>query len=274
MRLTTCICGCGRTTETPVSDKWFCVPQRDRGGRVAYMCPTCADHMGGYSHENTATRGKVGCGGGFTYSIELETNTPDSHMQAYMLKNDWDSTRDCTVDVEYKSPIFQSLNPIKKMLVTLEQMQAAGDFSVGSNCGTHFNVGIIDGIGAWTMDSIRERYGMLFGQLSDYLAANPEKCKLVFGRPLDPNGWARPWYYGDDPETHTLFINTQHNTHLEFRTAKFRTAAQYMHMAKMCKEIVKTILARYDDTAASACKVGARLVAIFEKYAETAPRWY
>ena len=273
MRTTHCICGCSNKTVMPVAAGWYHVPQRDRGGRAAYMCPSCAELMGGYSFENTQTVGTPGCGGGFTYSIEFETNNPTHDMQAYMLKNKWACTSDCTVDAEYKSPIFQSLNSPKKLLVTLEQMQANGDFSVGSNCGTHFNVGVIDGIGAWTMDSIRERYGMLFGPLSDYLAANPEKCGLVFGRPLNPNGWAVPYRAGMSSYEHTLFVNCQHNTHLEFRAAKFRTAAQYMHMAKMCKEIVKTILTRYDDTAASACKVGTRLVAIFEKYAETAPRW-
>ena len=272
MRITTCICGCGRHTETPVADEWFCVPQRDRGGRVAYMCSVCADQMDGYSFENAATRGTAGCGGGFTYSVELETNTPDFNMQAYMLKNEWRSTYDGTVDVEYKSPIFQSLNPMKKLLVTLEQMQAAGNFFIGNNCGTHFNVGIIDGIGAGTMNAIRAYYGKLFGPLSDYLAANPDACTMVFGRDLTGH-WARPWYYGDDPETHELFINVQHDTHIEFRVCKFRTAAQYMNCAKMCKEIVKTILARFDGTSRTACKVGTRLVAIFEKYAETAPRW-
>lgn len=272
MHVTTCICGCTRQTINPVGDNWHFVPQRDRGGRAAYMCPTCARSMGGYTFENTATVGTPGCGGGFTYSIEFECNRPTPAMQAYMLKNKWACTSDCTVDAEYKSPVFQSLNSPKKLLVTMEQMQAAGEFSVGNNCGTHFNVGIIDGIGGDTMNAIRAHYNKLFGPLSDHLTRNPTDCALVFGRDLSGE-WARPWRRVLSAWEHTLFVNMQHETHLEFRAAKFRSAAQYMHMAKMCKEMVKTILTRYDGTRDSAQKVGARLVAVFQRFAETAPRW-
>lgn len=265
-RITKCVCGCTRTTPTPVADGWFCVPQRDRGGRVAYMCPTCAVRMQVYSYENPATRGKTGCGGGVTYSVEFETNAPTPAMQAYMLKNEWACTSDCTVDAEYKSPIFQSLNPLKKLLPTLEQMQAAGDFSVGSNCGTHFNVGIIGGIGYGRMEVVRRAYKLLFKKLSVYLAEHPEECAAVFGRPL--NEWAAP-IHGDnwcDAMTHTNFINLQHDTHIEFRVAKFCTAAQYMAMAKMCKAMVASVLKFTDTpTGRSGSKCAEKLVTIFQK---------
>lgn len=119
MRLTKCVCGCGNATAHPL--EWAHVPQRDRGGRVAYMCPDCMGRMG---RVNPNAPDEVGerIGGGVGYRLSIPTPRPTPAIQAYCLKNSY--TR---VEGGYISPRYNNLNAVKKMAPTFGAMIDEGE---------------------------------------------------------------------------------------------------------------------------------------------------
>jgi len=219
-----------------------------RGGRSAYMCAFHANRLYGYSHENDSTFGtdKVNP---WTFGIELETSYSTPKSRAEILLNGYIPTSDCTVDVEYKSPIFKGLNAISKQSVTIERLMQAGELEINDDCGTHTHVGHRTMINAVTMGYIRRFYHSLFVALSDEMQANPEKVRKLFGR--DFGHWARPINNNVSPTEHTNFINTQHDNTLEFRIVKFENAKQYMAAVKFCRAaaeaVVNNFVAHFND---------------------------
>ena len=121
MQITKCVCGCGATSFDHAG--WYYVPQRNRGGRDAYMCPKCARKQGG----EDVTKGKE-CGGGVTYRVVFPATHTSADSQAYALKNDW-----MRKGAGYVSPVWRNLNSAKKQFVTWELMRDAGKFALANN---------------------------------------------------------------------------------------------------------------------------------------------
>lgn len=121
MRVTHCVCGCGATSLDHAG--WYYVPQRDRGGRDAYMCPDCAAKQGG----EDVTTGKL-CGGGIAYRVVFPATYTSAAAQAYALKNNWRRE-----GAGYVSPVWRNLNSAKKQFVTWAAMMAEGEFALANN---------------------------------------------------------------------------------------------------------------------------------------------
>lgn len=258
------------------------VPMAKRGKKPAYICERCASSQAveSYSTENDKRRG-ANIGGGFTYSVEFETAFDTPELRAELVSVDFIPSSDCTVACEYKSPIYNNLKPLAKKLQTVEKLCNTGCASVDETCGTHFHVGHKTAISPYTMMQIAGYYRELFTPLSDYLLAHADDTRRVFGRELGAYDYATPingstWEWG-----HSNFINIQHNYTLEFRLCRFRTAGQYMHVAKLCKDMTACIITNflpYNDADAETREHKAnitanKLVRLFKKYAANAPEW-
>lgn len=214
-----------------------------RGNRYGYMCEFHASRLEGYCTENDYRHGsrKVN---GFTYSMELETSASTQKARGELLDFGFLPTSDSTVNVEYKSPIYEGLNAISKQLVSIEKLTQE-EMNIGNNCGTHFHVGHVDHINPATMEAIRRFYHSIFVPLSDCMKANPEKTTAFWGRSFNQYGWACPINENSNPNEHTNFINMQHAWTIEFRLAKFQNASQYMNVVKFCRDVVNAVIENF-----------------------------
>ena len=224
------------------------VPIAKRGGRPGYYCERCARERG-YTVENAIRYGERKKNG-FTFSCELETSTSTIKARGELLDFGFIPTSDVTVDVEYKSPIYEGLNALSKQCVSIEKLMASGEMRIGSECGTHFHVGHVDYINGTTMRYLRRFNGSLFVPLSEAIMADPEKAARLFGRPS--NHWAQPVTFQDPSGDysgsymkHEAMFNLQHDHTIEFRQAKFVTAEQYMAVAKFSKDCVNAIIENF-----------------------------
>lgn len=219
------------------------IPCRSRGGRSICFCGRHWMEMsiGYYTDENKQWLGVPGNGNGFTASIELETMQPKAAAFAELINNHFLPTSDCTVDVEFKSPIYRGLNSVSKICKTVQQLIDDGDMVIDGNCGTHFHVGHERYINSYTMEYLRDSnyYQRIFKPLADAIAANPRISKEVFGRTF--GNWAE---YPDFqfPENHTNFVNVQHDETIEFRQMFFANYFQYAEACKLCRDFTEIVI--------------------------------
>jgi hypothetical protein len=248
MRKCNCI-GCGRERLAVEALDWYAVPIAKSGGvKMRYFCPNCAREQG-YSVENgnrTGTRKKHG----FTISNELETSDSSIKARGELLDFDFIPTYDSTVDVEYKSPIYEGLNAISKQCVSIEKLIASGDLRIGNECGTHLHVGHVQYINDVTMRWLRRFNGSLFVPLSEAIMEDQEKAERFFGR--RSNSWAQPVSFSDPSGDfdgyrmkHSAMFNLQHDYTIEFRQAKFVNAEQYMNVVKFGRDVANAIIENF-----------------------------
>ena len=248
MRKANCI-GCGRERMESDAINWVAIPIRKSSEvKYRYICPRCQREQS-YSTENDTrygTRKKHG----FTFSMELETSTSDIKARGELLDFDFIATMDCTVDVEYKSPIYEGLNAVSKQCVSIERLVNEGHMRMGHECGTHFHVGHCQYINDITIKYLRRFNGSLFAPLSEAIMADVEKSEKLFGR--KPNSWAQPVTFSDPSGNyegydmkHEAMFNLQHDYTIEFRQAKFVNAKQYMHFVKFAKDCTNAIIENF-----------------------------
>ena len=249
-RIPMCVCENCRNIGT------VAVPIAKRGGRNGFMCEFHAYRELGYTQENGLHYGTAKKHG-FTDSVELETSVSDAKSRAELMDFGFLPTADVTVDVEYKSPIFEGLNALSKQCVSIEKLMLNGNLAMGSECGTHFHIGHVEHINPVTMRYLRRFNGSLFVPLSNAIMADVEKSARFFGR--RPNSWAEPVTMSDPSGNydggymkHSAMFNLQHDYTIEFRQAKFVNAAQYMEVAKFAKDcanaIIKNFIEHFNDT--------------------------
>ena len=225
------------------------VPIAKRGDRFGYMCDFHARYLEGYSDENNFRKGNRKANG-FTFSAELETSASTAKARGELLDFGFLPTSDCTVNVEYKSPIYEGLNAISKQTASIEKMMQSGEIRIGNECGTHFHVGHVDHINPNTMQYIRRFYHSIFVPLSDCMVTNPEATKAFWGREF--TYYASPIDRHTDATGHCNFVNLQHSYTIEYRLAKFVTAEQYMNVVKFCRDataaVIENFVKHFNDT--------------------------
>lgn len=245
-----------------------------RGNRKAYLCPECARRVYSYDTENNTWLGTF-AKEPWSTSQELETMSPTYKARVEFEANGYIPTSDCTVSVEYKSPIWRNFKSLVHYAKTIERLMESGDIVIDSNCGTHTHVGHPEIINRETMYRFfrsTEYYTAFFKPLSDAMRMDEDKVARVFGRPFDY--WARYPVFGD-PEEHTNWVNVQHDNTLEFRILRFVTAEQYSMGVMFVKSLCETLKARFFDTISApgwsgdeleqACKAGEALRKEWEK---------
>lgn len=276
--------GCTRTTTAPEFDNWTRITLKNRGGRSAYLCPYHADNDGnsGYTFENNMRRGGEKSHG-FTASFEFEMEHSDATMRAELLNVGFVPTSDVTTGCEFKSPIYNSFNPMPKKFQTIEQLLNYGHGIIGAGDGTHCHIGHVEHINPETMRQITRFYHSLFVPLSDAMQADTAATVALFGR--DFNRWACAIDRNSVPDNHANFINVEHDYTLEFRICKFRSAAQYMEAVRFCRAatecIINNFVLHFNDDKPNmlehrrhkAAITGNKLVKLFKKHAAAAARF-
>ena len=280
--LTFAKCSCIGCQKVLPVNQMIRMDKNNRGGANSYLCTEHAYENKSYSYEHDRTWG-LQKAHGFTYGVELESMLDSIKARNELMSRDWIPTNDCTVEVEFKSPIMLGLNALSKDCEQIQKMNRNLELdTLDDDCGTHLNIGNIYHINAQTIDYLKRFMHSLFIPLSDYLEANPDKAAAVFGR--DFTYYARAITQGADPDTHELFINFQHSNRIEFRLCKFINAKQYMNCAKMCTEMMTALINNFilhfndepKDKRRYATKTAyrkhkaevtaAKLVKIFQKY--------
>ena len=233
---------CGRLTCEAEGGKRVTTPAQRNGVWV------CADHRGkrnlrGYCEENT-TRIGSGNADNISISLELESMGVSTHARAYLVGNKFIPTSDGTVDIEYKSPIYESEQPLAKIIGGIEYMDTNSNYHFKVNndrCGLHTHFGFIDN--RYNFTHLYTDYGRLFSELDKIvrLLSDDDK-KAIFGR-----SWGR---YNQPidvffPNKHENWINIQHNYSLEIRMPRFITAEQYMKFLKTFKKMFKALNTHY-----------------------------
>lgn len=218
------------------------VPIAKRGDRFGFMCDFHARNLEGYSDENDFRKGNRKQNG-FTFSAELETSHSTAKARGELLDFGFLPTHDCTVNVEYKSPIYEGLNAISKQAVSIEKLMDCGELAIGTECGTHFHVGHAEFINPETMQYIRRFYHSIFVPLSDCMVSHPNETNAFWGRSF--TYYASPIDRNTDANGHCNFVNLQHDYTVEFRLAKFHNATQYMQIVKFCRDVVNAVIENF-----------------------------
>ena len=251
---------CGMTIQNDFSNATK-LELNDRGGRTAYLCSNCSNKwslMESYSTENSKTRGK---GNRFNDSISYELETSFSTPQAWieLTHHDFLASRDSTVDIEFKTPIYNGKKALIKKAKTVQSLIDSNDLEIGRGCGTHIHVGTFNNEGILnptTHEYVRRFYHSLYVPLSDYLVAHPQECKKVFGRSLVVGSYYQPIYNGCDELEHSNFINMEHSSHscctIEYRVCKFVNYTQFCNMVHMVVDmnhiVYSNFIEHFNDT--------------------------
>ena len=269
-----CNC-CGRTLEKNEGLKVYA------RNTYCFLCADCSTRMnGGYATENSERINIETKTNNCTISIELEISTMARHhnteRQLQWLTQDakFLKTPDCTVWMEMKSPIYNNLLGLSKVLSNFEKLNSLAQWNNATDYGTHLNIGN-SALTPEKLHIIERFYHSLFIGYCEYLKANPEKTTALHGRNFSQ--WARAIDENTYTQAHENFIKMQHSTHIEFRLCKLVTARQYMLLARMYQDIVQKVicdyfLAKYNENMTAtqkrelAKKSSAKMIKIFEKY--------
>jgi hypothetical protein len=257
----------------------------------AFLCAYCSRvNQGGYSTENTTFENNKTKTNNCTISVELEISnnarnyTTEQKLQWLTNEAKFIKTPDGSVWYEFKSPIYNNLLGMSKVLHNFEKLNNLSQWNNASDYGTHLNIGNTE-LTEEKMLIIRRFYHSLFVPFSDYLKQNPQKTITLYGRnfthyaqALNYNSPVPSTFGGDYMESaHCNFINIQHKTHIEFRLAKLVTAKQYLICARCHQDIIQKVicdyfLTRYNEgmTATAkrqlANKASQKMIKTFEKY--------
>ena len=261
---------CGRVTNEEMGGKRVTTPAQRNGVWV------CSAHRGtrnlnGYCDENNK---RVGSGNSdnISISLELESMGISTHARAYLVSNKFIATSDSTVDIEYKSPIYTSEQPLAKIIGGIEYMDINDSYKFKVNhykCGLHTHFGFIDN--RYDFTYLKEDYKTLFSELDKIVRSlTDEEREVIFGR-----SWGEynaPISFSC-PDRHENWINIQHNYSLEIRMPRFVSAVQYMKFLKTFKKMFKALDTHYISKGAehnvnhvrNAEKANRKMCAIFTK---------
>ena len=252
------VCGCAATTA---------ITMRSRGGRVVCYCADHADYIKnprpyyGYTTKNHNHTGTFGNGDGWTFGNELETSWSAPFAYSECIEKKYIPTSDCTVDIEYKSPVYHGLNAFVRDARAIGQLIEDGALEISPlHCGTHTHIGHIERkiderTGEVTefsriadcMRFYRQYSYRLTKPLADEMKRHEDETRQLFGRALDENGYAA--YPERNSMEHRNYINMQHNNTLEFRLPLFRNATQYLKCVELCKRIAETFYTNFGSYA-------------------------
>lgn len=256
---------CGRLTNEANGGTRVTIPAQKNGVWLCY------DHRGkknlkGYGEENRYTIGTP-TKDGISISVELESMGYSSHARAYLDYNKFIPTNDCTVDIEYKSPIYFSEIPLAKIVGGIEYMDTNDHYKFKvnhPNCGIHTHYGFVDN--HFDFRTLDIYYEELFKPLCEVVESLTDgQREAIFGRTYGEYNSRCSYSY---PDRHANWINIQHKYTLEIRMPKFTTADTYMRFVKCFKKIFKALDTHYISKVhneRNAMKAGRKMMMVFKK---------
>lgn len=191
---------------------------------------------------------------GLEFGIELEVNSPSDRValegMAYLVRNHFTPTSDCTVGIEFKSPLYHSCNSFAKVASGIEELNRTSreDYAIRgtrfttkcSAVGAHLNISTPFIRTAEGYDFIRHNKRELFEKLEEYIRGKGDAWQReFFGRAIGAE-WA---IYNEDCNwninAHRAWINTEikSSNRLEFRVCKFMSANQYIKLVRVFSEV-------------------------------------
>ena len=229
-----------------------------RGNRAAYMCNHHYFSNEGYGRGGKNKAGAVGKDRKkmYCFGIEFETSFTSSKARIEFLGNGFTPTNDGSLrgerTCEYVSPRYYGMNSIVRYVKSIEKYKKSGDIELNASCGTHFHVSLNNMImenGQNAMDYLQMKriYKRVFSPLSQMLEADPERCKKVFGRPLNPHYASALSESFCDPRDRYNFVNVNNNNNIEFRVFKFRNAEQYTKAMWFARDVVDSIMRNFNS---------------------------
>ena len=233
---------CGRITSEALGGKRVTTPAQRNG---VWMCEMHRGkrNLNDYSAENNE---RVGSGNadGISISLELESIGISTHARAYLVSNKFMATYDSTVDIEYKSPIYTSEQPLAKIIGGIEYMDKSPDYKFSVNngaCGLHTHFGFIDN--RYDFRRLHYDYERLFKELNHIVCSlTDDERKEIFGRSWGDYNYELSFRY---PDRHENWINIQHPYSVEIRMPRFDTAIKYMKFLKTFKKMFKALDTHY-----------------------------
>lgn len=295
-----CKCAVCRRDVAPNEGVRIVTPSHPRGLTLCDIHGSI-HNMEGYNTENHNHIGTRTVKG-ITTSLEVETEHNTVTSKAVM---HCDLGFCCTSDgslgydgIEYKSPIFDSLQACTKTLGTIEYLNKEGFFNTNTgNTSAHIHTGFYDDVVDFRhIYGCVDDYFQFFGCLYEYLEKMPNaKMKEYFGRgfvnysrtirPDGNGGYILPKHDGngkriryDDKKLkgsddlfgtgswnctqHYLTFNLQHSYSIEFRLPVFINARQYRN----CILAMQDLLAVLRDNDFTPLEPQKTLVDVFRKH--------
>lgn len=216
-----------------------------------FLCERCHSFIGSYHDQNTVINNKP-IKSGVTLGIEHEQSNSFDYRALYVLG--WYPSYDCTVDIEYKSPIYQSLRGLK---LTLETLENAGATSGDHRSGTHCHIGTFDYL---ELSTIQSNCNQLFDALQSHLLNDQYGTMSFFGRYFSGYCNLTSAYNG-----HSSWLNlyTGKPT-IELRLGKFISASQYYRVLVFSR-LLGSLLKDFTSGKISASKTSNKILAIYRK---------
>lgn len=247
--------------EYPVIEMTY-YPAGVRGRRAAYQCRRCASFVESHYSSNNETVGKVKSEP-WTMSVELETSYSTSTGRAELMSNRFLPTYDCTVDIEYLSPIYNGFGGFVKYAKTIERLCNEGDLLIDYRCGTHCHIGYGSEITQEYLDLLFRYRGLILRGAENYMSAHVEEMTAFFGRPFSRD-WANRSDRTNDRYQWVNFLASTGKT-IEFRLNFFQNAAQYSRLIMTEKKMVATMMKHFPKALLAADVTAAERAAAAEK---------
>ena len=241
-----------RPTSSPSSVHPECVICLRRGmgevssllaGHVCYRC------LARKSYETANTR-QVGQFDGLPmFSVEFEVSAERVSASEWqrtllLLKHGYVRTEDSTVDEEYKSPIYRSLDPFLSVLPLLDSLGGC----VTGRCGTHIHIDCPEKERLWGCE------WEVFSPLEQYIEDHREQSLAFWGRSRSFNDWFN--------------TNTRYDT-VEFRLPRFRSAQQYLAVVQFCRQagllINEYLMQPQTELSSDSLCIGEDLLSLYEQ---------
>lgn len=201
-----------------------------------------------------------------SFGVELELSysgqLSDSvkKLSVALIRAGWSRCSDGSVDVEFKSPIFTSLDQIKP---SYELMQQAADLGyVNDECGTHFHVGCSGNL--IERFKYNRCYGVqVFRSLTEFMRENREETEKIYGRNFC--GFAEDVIQPDNRYS-WLNVGDEHGHHtVECRLPRLNSVPPYEKLLTFWRKQIKKLDDAHNSTTWSTSDLSARLLDSYQE---------
>ena len=218
-----------------------------------YICQHCLNSEDYYSSNEanaTKTTGTKEKTLSITTGFEFETSDNMDSKRLKMLEHyGFKATSDGSISgSEYKSPIFNNLNGIAKLMYSMvDSPETGAGFPNLQECGCHVNVWSNE-LNGKDWQRIQHYYNIIFKPLYDTVA-NDENAYKLFGRGIKNNRYA--YYFKGFGLHHETMINMQTeklesgHPRIELRICAYANNKQFMNCLRFSNDFMKTILVNF-----------------------------